>query len=139
MWKIMVGVLTGGLIAAYSLGTPLSARAEEAPQTSKPAAPAKKARQTQFQGTLKALDKIAMTITVEGKKAERTFRLTSRTRLYKGGKPATLDAAVAGEPVSVHAKRAADGQWDATSVRFGPKSERGTKPKKEKKTAPEQK
>lgn len=139
MWKIMVGVLAGGLIAAYLLGTPLAARAEEAPQKSKPAAPARKAKQTQFQGTLKAVDRIAMTITVEGKKAERTFHITSRTRLYKSGKPATLDTAVAGEPINVRAQGSTDGQWDATSVRFGPKSEGGTKPKQPKKPAPEQK
>ena len=72
-----------------------------------------------FRGKLASVDKSAKTITV----GERTFQITSETRIMKAGKPATLDDAVAGEEVGGQYKKAEDGKLVAGMVRFGPKPE----------------
>lgn len=72
-----------------------------------------------FRGKLASVDKTAKTITV----GERTFQITSETRLMKAGKPATLDDAVVGEEVGGQYKKAEDGKLMAGMVRFGPKPE----------------
>jgi|SRR6185369_17133736 len=71
-----------------------------------------------FHGRLAALDKITKTIVV----GKRTFRITSETKVKKGGKPATLDDGVVGEMVSGYVKPSADGKLVATMVNFGPKA-----------------
>ena len=50
-----------------------------------------------------------------------TVRITSRTRMAKLGKLATLEDAQLGEDVTVAYKAGTDGTLDATIVRFGPK------------------
>jgi hypothetical protein len=95
----------------------------------------KKPKTMPFDGTLTALDKVVKTITV----GERTFQITSETRLYKGAKtPATLEEGVVGEPVRGSYEQGPEGKLLASSVYFGPKADAkstGTKPaaKKEKK------
>ncbi len=80
-----------------------------------------------FHGNLAAVDKTAKTI----KLGESVYQITSETKITKGGKPATLDDGVVGEPVSGYAKPTGDGKMAATSVRFGPKAqEQGTEKKK---------
>jgi|GEM_PF-1491839 hypothetical protein len=71
-----------------------------------------------FRGTIKAFDKTAMTLTVEGEQAE-TFHLTSQTRIWKEGQPATLDALTAGEMVRGAARQGAEGRWEAMSLYLG--------------------
>lgn len=84
-----------------------------------PAAPAK-TNGFPFRGTLKAVDKAAMTLTVAGKEKDRVIYLTTETRFTKDGKPATLaDAAVNGE-VGGYAQKGKEGRTEALSVRFGP-------------------
>lgn len=68
-----------------------------------------------FKGQLKALDKSAKTITV----GERTFQITSSTRIFKDGKPALLESGVVGEPITGSYKQAPDGKLNAASVYFG--------------------
>lgn len=79
-------------------------------------------------GKLDAIDKIAKTIKV----GERTFQITSETKLTKAGKPATLDDAVVGDEVGISYK-AVDGKLVANSVRFGPRPEGAGGEKKKKK------
>jgi len=71
------------------------------------------------------VDKTAKTIKV----GERTFHVTSETRIMKAGKPATLDDAVVGEEVGGTYKEA-DGKLNAVSLRLGPRPEGGEKKKK---------
>ena len=80
-----------------------------------------------FNGKLTAVDKSAMTLTV----GERTFAVTSDTKITKDGKPATLADGVVGETVGGAYKKSADGKLTATTVHFGAKAE-----KKKKHTAP---
>lgn len=79
---------------------------------------AKKSGAGPFHGKLAALDKQAKTITV----GKRTFQITSETKITRGGKPATLDEGVVGEPASGYVKPGADGKLIATKVNFGPKA-----------------
>jgi hypothetical protein len=72
-----------------------------------------------FHAKLAAVDKTARTITV----GKRTFLITSETKFNKSGKPATLDDAVIGEPVSGYVKPNDQGKLVATKVNFGPKND----------------
>jgi hypothetical protein len=87
-----------------------------------------------FHGKLTAIDKDAMTITV----GERTFEITSETKITKDNVPATLADGVVGEMVGGSYKKNADGKLSATMIHFGlaggDKNAEGT-PKKKKKSA----
>jgi colicin import membrane protein len=78
----------------------------------------KKASAGPFHGKLAALDKMAKTITV----GKRTFLITSETKMFKAGKPATLDDGVVEEEVSGYVKPNDEGKLVATKVTFGPKT-----------------
>jgi len=69
-------------------------------------------------GKLTAVDKAAKTVKV----GERTFHVTTETRIQKTGKPATLNDAVVGEDAGVFYKDEA-GKLMALSLRFGPAPE----------------
>jgi hypothetical protein len=92
-----------------------------------------------FHGKIAAVDKIAMTITLEGKEAQRVLQITSETRFTKDGKPATLDDAVVGEQIAGSYKKTDDGKMEALSVRLGPKPEAEKPIMKEKKEKKEKK
>ncbi|MEK7706763.1 MAG: hypothetical protein AAB380_02050 [Verrucomicrobiota bacterium] len=68
-----------------------------------------------FRGKVGAVDKQAKTIKV----GERTFQITSDTKINKDGKPATLDAGVVGEPVSGYFIKGDDGKLVAKTVNLG--------------------
>src|SRR5689334_19607830 len=83
-----------------------------------------------FHAKLVAIDKAARTITV----GKRTFLITPETKFNKAGKPAKIDDAVIGEPVSGYVKPNAQGKLVATKVNFGPKADdTGNKSKARKK------
>ncbi len=87
-----------------------------------------------FNGKVKAVDKTAKTITLEGEKAQ-TFHVTAETKINKEGKPATLNDVAAGEQVGGRAREGAEGKWDAVTVNVGKPAvkppPKGDKPKKE--------
>ena len=64
---------------------------------------------------VKAIDNGAMTITV----ANRTFQITSQTKLMKDGKPAVVADIIVGDEVTGLVKREADGKWTALKLNFG--------------------
>ena len=70
------------------------------------------------------MNKAAKTIKV----GERTFQVTSETRIMKAGKPATIDDAVVGDEIGGTYKEA-DGKLNAVSLRLGPRPEGGEKKK----------
>src|ERR1041384_1252940 len=90
-----------GLIAATLLGVAIQLpAADENPAPAKPEAPAPPhpARVGKpYGGTIGAVDKTAMTVTVKTKDTEKTFVITSSPKITNTGKPATLDDAVVGE------------------------------------------
>ena len=118
-----------GLVVAVGLAGPVGrAQTNPSPATVKrePAKAPKGSRAIPFRGTLTGVDKVSKTIKV----GERTFQITSTTKLYKDGKPATFDQATVGEPITGSYKKLKDGKLQANSVYFGGKGV--AKPAKEK-------
>jgi hypothetical protein len=122
---LRIGAL--GLLAVAIAGMPvqLLAQSTNQPAATKKSAAAKKDSAAKkkaahpFHGNLAAVDKVAKTI----KLGESVYQVTAETKITKGGKPATLDDGVIGEPVSGYAKPTDDGKMAATMVRFGAKVE----------------
>jgi hypothetical protein len=113
------------------------AAAKKTATASTDAKSAKKASPVPFNGKLAKLDKVGKTLTV----GKRTFRVTSETKINKGGKPATFEDGVEGEAVTGSIKQAEDGNWVALTVNYGPKTAapKTTAPKAaDKKAAPKQ-
>jgi hypothetical protein len=109
--------------AITALPLPLSAQTtnkapakKAAPEKSEPAA--RKSRSIPFSGDIAAIDKAAKTITV----GQRTFQITSETKLQKADKPATLADGAVGEYVTGSYKKTNDGKLLAHSVYFGGKT-----------------
>lgn len=109
-----------------------SAHAQDAMSTNMPVAPelttnapAKhhKHDHSVFNGPVSAIDTNAMTLTV----GERTFEITSETKIMKNGQPATLADGMVGEMVGGAFKKSADGKLTATSIRFRDKAEKKLK------------
>ena len=105
MLKSILKISALGLLVAAIAGLPLQASAQT---TNKPAgskkssteksdAGAKKRTGGGVHGSLKAVDKTAMTIAL----GEHTYQITSETKISKGGKPATLADGVVGEYTSI--------------------------------------
>ena len=125
MIKSILRIGTVSLLAAAIAGMPMQllAQSTNKPATSKKSTSAKKDTTAKkkaahpFHGNLAAIDKVAKTI----KLGESVYQVTSETKITKGGKPATLDDGVVGEPVSGYAKPTDDGKMAATMIRFGPK------------------
>jgi hypothetical protein len=121
------------LFAAAIVAAPAVTHAQDAtnaPAASDQAAPVKHKKHdlTPFHGKLSAIDTNAMTLTV----GERTFEITSDTKITKDGQPAVLADGVAGEMAGGAYKKGADGKLSATTVSFGAKA---AGEKKKKKTA----
>ena len=83
------------------------------PDEKKPAAP----RSLPFRGKVGAVDKTAKTVKV----GERTFQITSDTRIVKAGKPATVDDVSEGEEVGGAYREGDGGKLNLVSLRVGPR------------------
>jgi hypothetical protein len=119
MIKSIGKISLAGILLALAVGVPLSVSAQDQtpPATSgTPAAPAKP-KAIPFKGKLVAVDKTAMTVTV----GKRTFEVTSETKVFKDGKPATLDDGVVGGRVTGSYLKTDDGKLKAKSIYFGGK------------------
>ena len=119
------------LFAAAIIAAPAVARAQDttnAPAASDSAAPVKHKKHdiTPFHGKLSAIDTNAMTMTV----GERTFEITSETKITKDGQPAVLGDGMVGEMAGGAFKKGADGKLEATTISFGAKATGEKKKKK---------
>ncbi len=92
-------ILTICLLTGAAFTTPIHAQTEGGKASSAPEAKEKKAARIPFNGKLSAVDKAAMSITMEGKAKKRTIRITPQTRIVKAGRPATLEDAAIGDEV----------------------------------------
>lgn len=114
------------------------AKAEAKDKTEMPVSP--KPKGLPYAGTLTA--KTADSVTLKKKDADKTFAVTSATKITKAGKPATLEDGTIGEEAAVFYFDN-NGKAEAKSVRFGAKPEKSgeTKAAKkaEKKAATEEK
>jgi hypothetical protein len=133
MIKSITRIIVIGLLAAITITVPVRSQTDDKGTSAPSAEKSKKSASIPFTGKLNAVDKTAMTITLEGKEKKRTIHLTSQTRYMKAGKPATLDDAVVGEEVAGQIVKKAEGQEEAVSLRLGPKPEEAPKEKKAKK------
>jgi len=131
----MLGIAVGSLLATIIAVAPMQGLAQEKkkedPAAAEKKSPPKGEKQgalVPFHGKLVAVDKHAKTIKI----GERSFQITSETKLSKAGKPATLDDAVVGDEVGGNYQKNADGTLSAKIVRFGPKPEGETKAKAKK-------
>ena len=139
MKKYIPTFTVAALAAAIVIGSAVSATAQStnaaaAATTTKPAkkeAPAKgsatkpkDARAVPFKGSLGAVDRTAMTIKV----GERTFQVTSSTRILKAGKPATFSDATVCEECAGSYKKTADDKLELLSLRIGAKADGAAAP-----------
>jgi hypothetical protein len=123
MKRTILKITALSLFAAAIAAAPAVTRAQDAtnaPAASDQPAPVKHKKHdlVPFHGKLSAIDTNAMTLTV----GERTFEVTSDTKITKDGQPAVLADGVVGEMAGGAYKKGADGKLSATSVHFGAKS-----------------
>lgn len=118
MKRQMFKITMLSLFAAAIVAAPTLLRAQDA-GTNAPATSTPKHHRhgAPFHGTVGALDANAMTLTV----GKLTMQVTSKTKITKDGKPATLADAAVGEPVSGYYVKDADGKLNATTIHFGGK------------------
>ncbi|MBM3881526.1 MAG: hypothetical protein FJ387_17670 [Verrucomicrobia bacterium] len=112
------------------------------PQAKAPAAPPKasaaarapvKARAADavaLQGTIRAIDKVAMSLVIAGTGKDRLVHITSKTRFYSGGRPATFADAAEGTKILGEAKSGKGGRLEALVIRYGAKSGGEARPAK---------
>jgi hypothetical protein len=109
MKKIIISIL----VAAFAATAALPVMAADEKPAEKKAAPA--VRAVPFRGKIAAVDKAAKTVKV----GERTFHVTSETRIVKAGKPATLDDATVGEDVGGAYRESEDKKMNLVTLRVG--------------------
>lgn len=128
-------LMLAGLLAALVAGPAFSAIAQDAKaekQAAKRAAgTTAKSEAIPFKGTIGAVDATAKTIKV----GERTFAVTSATKIKKEGQPAVFADAKVGEEVGGQYKKAEGDKLELLSLRIGPKPGASDTPKQEKKKA----
>ncbi|MBV9658296.1 MAG: hypothetical protein JO295_09320 [Verrucomicrobia bacterium] len=116
--KILVASALLSLPLALQAQTPTPAAASPRPAAS----PEKTQRNPPFRGTITSADAAAQTFTIQGKVKTRVFKVTSETKLLKrAGGAATFADLKAGEYVTGSAKKLGEGQFEAESVKVGPK------------------
>lgn len=123
-------------VLALSVATQLPAQQKkEGEKSEAPSAPeAKPKRDTApFRGRVVEVNKADMTIKV----GQRTFQMTSSTRITKAGKPATFDEIAVGDMVTGQFRKTEEGKLELISVRIVPAEGRKpgpAAPEKEKKS-----
>ena len=107
------------VILAIALWCPANFAAEKPAKT--PSVPQQsKTKFRPFYGKVKTYDKAAASVILQGPKAQ-TFAIITETKINKDGKPATVDALVAGETIGGRAREGADGRWEALTLNVGKK------------------
>ena len=122
MKKLIITIL----VAAFAATAALPVMAADEKPAEKNAAPA--VRAVPFRGKIAAVDKSAKTIKV----GDRTFHVTSDTRIIKAGKPSTLDEVKVDEEVGGAYREGEDKKMNLVTLRVGPR------PEAPKKDAPKQ-
>ena len=108
------------ILAAF-IAAPAVIRAQDAATNSAAATtPKKHAGGKAVQGKVSAVDATAMTIMV----SEKTYTVTSDTKITKGKKPATLSDIAVGDMVSITSKKGEAGALNATAISVGGKKKK---------------
>jgi hypothetical protein len=134
--KMKSHLITGAAIAAIALCAPLTTFAAEKKAASttasaSPSASVTKERPFPYHGMISSVDQTAKTFTIASKEASRVFKITDKTRITKGGSPATMADITEKEEVRGSYWKNADGSCEAKAVKIGPKpgSDESTKSK----------
>lgn len=109
---VLAGLLGGTLLAQEAAVPPA-----EAPQVRTVA------MAIPYRGSIAAVDAAAKTFTLKGKSI-RVFAITSSTKLLKESNPGAWEDVKVGEYVRGNAVKKAEGQYEAMSVKLGPKPEK---------------
>jgi hypothetical protein len=117
------------VLAVAGMPAQLLAQSTNKPTAEKKETKSKKPATTPFHGKLKAVDKIAKTISVGDH--DLVIQVTSETKISKSEKPAVLDDGVIGEDVSGAYRKTDDGKLHATKITFGAKAGSKTKATKD--------
>jgi hypothetical protein len=132
MKRLIPKCTLAALVAALVLGVAVQASAQTGDtgkkDTTKETAPKAKNDRVPFKGKIDAVDKTAMTIKV----GERTFLVTSTTKISKGGQPATLADATVGEEVGGQYKAGTGDKLELLSLRIGPRPDKAAPADKKK-------
>lgn len=92
------------------------------------ATPAAKAKPFPFKNTVVSVDKATNTFTI-GKKTAHKVHVLPETKVLKGDETAaTFEEIIVGVEVRGSVKKRADGDWEAVSVKIGPKAEASPSP-----------
>lgn len=123
MKKYIAQIAVLGLVGAGLLMAPLATHAKDAKDNTSSAsdqssAPKPKHKTVPFHGKISAVDTSAMTLKV----GNRTFQITSQTKILKDGNPATLSDAVVGESVRGVYEKTESGNLEAVTIHFGAKT-----------------
>ena len=129
MKKLIPKCMLAALVTALAFGWAAQASAQTAggagtKDTPKASAPKAKNDRVPFKGKIDAVDKTAMTIKV----GERTFLVTSTTRISKAGQPATFADATVGEEVGGQYKAGTGDKLELLSLRIGPRPDKSAAP-----------
>ena len=82
-----------------------------------------KGRGIPFHGTIGSINKLAKTITLEGKK-QRTFQVTPETKIHLGKAPATINSVLPGMNVGGYAREFPDGKLVLVTLNIKPAVEK---------------
>jgi len=134
--KTMFAVICAVALCAANVTGQAKTAAKNAPATSGSNAagsqagentPPASTRPIPYYGKVGMVDKANKTFTIEGKKSTRTFSTTDSTKMEKtGGAAATLDDLKTGEYVRGSAMKKGEGQYQAVSVKIGPKEQKAS-------------
>jgi len=119
MKRYLARITVLGLLASGMALMPVAARAQDTNTNASPNQTLTPKRHAiPFHGKVSAVDAKAMTLTV----GNRTFQITSDTKIFKDDQPATLSDGVVGEPVRGLYKKTDAGKLEALSIHFGVKN-----------------
>lgn len=107
------------LLATVAAGVETSLNAAETKATKTPAVPQKPAPVT-ITGKIVAVNKAAMTVTVDMKGKIGLFKLGPQVKLIKQGKEALIEELVAGQEISLTLREISYGKFEVVSVSVEP-------------------
>lgn len=127
---VLAGLMTTALVLVPAAGLAQD-KSKTPPAANAETKPAPGARAIPFRGTVTALDKTAMTVTV----GERVFHISSETRLMKNTQPGTFADINVGDNITGNYVKEDDGKLTAKMARFGPRPDKEAGPGKKDKSA----
>jgi hypothetical protein len=123
-------ILVIALLAGMAGGLALSVRAAETPATQPTQPPASQQQSStepkEISGTVLAVDKKAMTITVVVNNKANVLKLTPTTKIVKAGEFKTIDEVLVGEEVRLLARETEGGRFEVVGLTVLPSNAAST-------------